>query len=106
MAVEEEVLRRDESIEDYRPCMEDCKQHLFEFMINDAEIVLGDSIAAYKTLLETTDLRIPHEWYPYARLMKRKIIYHGGPTNSGKTYQALQRLKQADPAKGYVFVIR
>ena len=35
-----------------------------------------------------------------ARMMKRKIIYHGGPTNSGKTYQALQRLKQADPEKG------
>jgi hypothetical protein len=28
--------------------------------------------------------------------MKRKIIYHCGPTNSGKTYEALQRLKQAD----------
>lgn len=32
--------------------------------------------------------------------MKRKIIYHGGPTNSGKTYHALQRLKAADPEKG------
>eukprot|EP01034_Spumella_vulgaris_P021411 gene21412-27441_t len=29
-----------------------------------------------------------------------KIIYHGGPTNSGKTYQALQRLKSADIEKG------
>ncbi len=27
--------------------------------------------------------------------MKRKIIYHEGPTNSGKTHQALQRLKEA-----------
>ena len=26
---------------------------------------------------------------------KRKIIFHGGPTNSGKTYQALQSLKAA-----------
>lgn len=25
-----------------------------------------------------------------------KIIYHGGPTNSGKTYNALQRLKTAN----------
>lgn len=34
------------------------------------------------------------------RLMKRNIIYHGGPTNSGKTYHALQRLKEADVTKG------
>mmetsp|Transcript_4467 Transcript_4467/g.12433 ORF Transcript_4467/g.12433 Transcript_4467/m.12433 type:complete len:202 (-) Transcript_4467:954-1559(-) len=27
--------------------------------------------------------------------MKRKIIFHGGPTNSGKTYSALQCLRQA-----------
>jgi ATP-dependent RNA helicase SUPV3L1/SUV3 len=32
--------------------------------------------------------------------MKRKIIYHGGPTNSGKTHHALERLKNADPDKG------
>jgi ATP-dependent RNA helicase SUPV3L1/SUV3 len=32
--------------------------------------------------------------------MKRRIIYHGGPTNSGKTYHALQALRQADPDKG------
>ena len=32
--------------------------------------------------------------------MKRKFIYHGGPTNSGKTYHALQRLAAADPEKG------
>lgn len=33
-------------------------------------------------------------------IMKRKVIYHGGPTNSGKTYHALQRLKAADPLHG------
>lgn len=32
--------------------------------------------------------------------MKRKIIYHGGPTNSGKTYHAIEALKRADPARG------
>ena len=77
-----------------------CKAFLFAIMIADAEKTLADVRAEYRTLCETSDLRIPHEWYPYARLMKRKIIYHGGPTNSGKTYHALQRLKAADPAKG------
>jgi len=33
--------------------------------------------------------------FPLARSLKRKIIFHAGPTNSGKTYQAMQRLSQA-----------
>jgi ATP-dependent RNA helicase SUPV3L1/SUV3 len=37
----------------------------------------------------------PQEWFPNARKIRRKIIYHGGPTNSGKTFNALERLKQA-----------
>lgn len=46
------------------------------------------------TLQDLTDLRLPHELYPRAAAMKRRIIYHEGPTNSGKTHEALQRLKQ------------
>ena len=37
----------------------------------------------------------PEKQYPEARGMKRHFILHIGPTNSGKTYQALQRLRQA-----------
>jgi len=33
--------------------------------------------------------------FPLARELKRKIIFHVGPTNSGKTYGALQALKEA-----------
>ncbi len=33
--------------------------------------------------------------YPIARQLKRQIIFHVGPTNSGKTYAALQHLKEA-----------
>ena len=88
------------SIEEKERRKQECKMFLFAIMIVDAEKVLAEVINAYQTLCETSDLRIPHEWYPYARLMKRKVIYHGGPTNSGKTYHALQRLKSADPTKG------
>ncbi|KAI8597000.1 P-loop containing nucleoside triphosphate hydrolase protein [Dissophora ornata] len=42
------------------------------------------------------DLRFPAEWSPVARLMKRKIIMHVGPTNSGKTHNALLRLQAAE----------
>ncbi len=71
-----------------------------------AKMLLGalkakaNDVAATTILTTHSDLTIPHEWYPLARLMKRKVIYHGGPTNSGKTYHALQRLRDADPAKG------
>ncbi len=37
----------------------------------------------------------PEKQYPEARGMKRHFILHIGPTNSGKTYQALQRLRLA-----------
>lgn len=43
-----------------------------------------------RTLVKTVDLTKPHLWYPMARALRRRIIYHAGPTNSGKTYQALQ----------------
>lgn len=29
--------------------------------------------------------------YPEARAIQRKIVYHAGPTNSGKTHHALER---------------
>jgi hypothetical protein len=41
---------------------------------------------------EWADLRKPWLWYPIARSMKRRIIVHTGPTNSGKTHAALEKL--------------
>ena len=34
--------------------------------------------------------------FPLARAMHRRFILHIGPTNSGKTYEAIERLKQAE----------
>ncbi|KXT03379.1 hypothetical protein AC578_3986 [Pseudocercospora eumusae] len=42
------------------------------------------------------DLRFPSEWFPATRAVHRTIHLHVGPTNSGKTYHALQRLEQAE----------
>ncbi len=33
--------------------------------------------------------------FPLARELKRKIVFHVGPTNSGKTYEALKALEEA-----------
>lgn len=41
------------------------------------------------------DLRYPMEWFPATRAMQRTIHLHVGPTNSGKTYRALQALENA-----------
>jgi ATP-dependent RNA helicase SUPV3L1/SUV3 len=49
--------------------------------------------AIVRLVLDMTD---PGKWYPAARAMKRKIHLHVGPTNSGKTYAAVQRLKNAE----------
>lgn len=35
----------------------------------------------------------PHLWYPNAREKKRNVFLHVGPTNSGKTHNALKRLE-------------
>lgn len=41
------------------------------------------------------DLRYPTEWYPSARTIQREVHLHVGPTNSGKTYNALKRLRES-----------
>ncbi|MCR5418887.1 MAG: hypothetical protein K6E84_08220 [Lachnospiraceae bacterium] len=48
-----------------------------------------------RMILKEIPDRIP-DLYPLARELKRHFILHIGPTNSGKTYQALERLKQAE----------
>lgn len=46
-------------------------------------------------LKKISDLRQPANWYPQTRLINRKIIFHSGPTNSGKTYHAMERFLKA-----------
>ena len=50
---------------------------------------------SWPTNLASVDMRNPGEWFPAARSIRRKIIMHVGPTNSGKTYRALKRLEVA-----------
>lgn len=47
-------------------------------------------------LKKISDLTNPSTWYPQARSKMRKIIFHAGPTNSGKTYHAMQRFLEAE----------
>ncbi|VVT44953.1 uncharacterized protein SAPINGB_P000589 [Magnusiomyces paraingens] len=45
--------------------------------------------------LVSIDMTNPGEWYPAARAIRRNVILHIGPTNSGKTYSALKALQGA-----------
>ncbi|OTA96085.1 hypothetical protein M434DRAFT_9172 [Hypoxylon sp. CO27-5] len=51
------------------------------------------SIAA--TQRKIADFRYPFEWFPATRALQRTIHLHVGPTNSGKTYNALKALENA-----------
>ncbi|KAI6091417.1 P-loop containing nucleoside triphosphate hydrolase protein [Hypoxylon rubiginosum] len=44
---------------------------------------------------EIADFRYPYEWFPATRALQRTIHLHVGPTNSGKTYNALKALENA-----------
>ena len=50
-----------------------------------------EQIAA-KALLEATGMHDYCRFFPAARALKRDIVFHCGPTNSGKTHAAMQEL--------------
>ena len=67
------------------------KYTFYAFLINPR--FTSSDITNQRTL---ADLRYPSEWYPATRREPRTVHLHIGPTNSGKTYHALQRLEQAE----------
>ena len=51
--------------------------------------------SACSKTIKMLDLRKPHLWYPVARALQRRLVYHKGPTHSGKTYNALRAMRSA-----------
>ncbi|KAM2769584.1 hypothetical protein PS2_012312 [Malus domestica] len=64
-------------------------------LINVVDKTKQYSSSSGTTQFDFTDLTSPHTWYPKARSKQRKVILHMGPTNSGKTYNALKRLESS-----------
>ena len=60
-----------------------------------AEEELSDHHIDLSSTDHLTDLTTPASWYPAARMLRRRVVAHMGPTNSGKTHAALQALKAA-----------
>ncbi|KAA8530683.1 hypothetical protein F0562_005383 [Nyssa sinensis] len=74
----------------------EAEKFLFPIFVEFCLEEFPDEIKRFRSMIESADLTKPHTWFPFARAMKRKIIYHCGPTNSGKTYNALQRFMEAN----------
>ncbi|GMR31567.1 hypothetical protein PMAYCL1PPCAC_01762, partial [Pristionchus mayeri] len=69
-------------------------ERLFPFFLEHAKRVFPH-LESMDDLRNISDLTQPHNWYPEARTIKRKIIFHAGPTNSGKTHTALERFRES-----------
>ncbi|XP_015988573.2 ATP-dependent RNA helicase SUPV3L1, mitochondrial isoform X1 [Rousettus aegyptiacus] len=67
---------------------------LFPFFLRHAKQIFP-VLECKDDLRKISDLRIPPNWYQEARAIQRKIIFHSGPTNSGKTYHAIQNYLSA-----------
>lgn len=63
---------------------------IFPYFLRHAREIFPH-LECMEELKQISDLRHPSNWYSEARSIKRKLIFHAGPTNSGKTYRALER---------------
>lgn len=61
---------------------------IIKFLEKEAEII--------KKLKQEIKILHPRKQFPETRKMKRHFVIHVGPTNSGKTYHAIEKLKNAD----------
>ncbi|CCF59565.1 hypothetical protein KAFR_0H01550 [Kazachstania africana CBS 2517] len=87
-----QVLLKEQS-----PTIERKFQYLFLKLLsyNHEKKTLPSAVQASESI-SITD---PIDWFPETRKIRRHIIMHLGPTNSGKTYRALKRLGEVD--RGY-----
>lgn len=63
---------------------------VFPYFLRHAKTVFPH-LDCMDDLKKISDLRQPANWYSNARAITRKIVFHAGPTNSGKTYHAMER---------------
>ncbi|ESO97005.1 hypothetical protein LOTGIDRAFT_115298 [Lottia gigantea] len=68
---------------------------IFPFFLHHAKEIFP-YIDRMEELRKISDIRTPADWYVDARAIQRKIIFHAGPTNSGKTHQALHQFLTAE----------
>jgi len=69
---------------------------LFPYFMNCAKSLYPDELC--EKLLSNNKLSCPPLWYLKTRNLRRRFVYHAGPTNSGKTHAALGRYMSAEKA--------
>jgi ATP-dependent RNA helicase SUPV3L1/SUV3 len=57
--------------------------------------IAGELLKRQRQALLARTVRDFKNLFPLARSLRRRLIFHTGPTNSGKTYTAFQQLKKA-----------
>ncbi|OQR74704.1 ATP-dependent RNA helicase SUV3 -like protein [Tropilaelaps mercedesae] len=68
---------------------------IFPYFMQHAKQVFPH-LDCMEELQKISDLRLPANWYPEARSIERKFVFHAGPTNSGKTYRAMEAFIKAE----------
>lgn len=56
---------------------------MYDWIMECAKRHLSDAIEFHRNRKSSADMRFPHNWFIEARKMRRRIIFHAGPTNSG-----------------------
>lgn len=67
-------------------------RRFLSWVLTTKKILSDDQLESLRNLQQLADLRFPSEAFPKARPYQRKFVMHVGPTNSGKTYNALRLL--------------
>lgn len=115
--IKQYIMRKDLQITQFESIYKQFRLHLLQQEKELEEILGNDNLNIeeniYKRFIQFINEKYPKERelfhqfksqmkfldpvkkFPKARSLKRKIIYHAGFTNSGKTYEAIQRLKSA-----------
>jgi hypothetical protein len=68
---------------------------LFDLYLFHIKTNYFQQLESLNHLTELCNLTQPENWFPATRMKKRVIYYHMGPTNSGKTFAAIEQLKKA-----------
>jgi ATP-dependent RNA helicase SUPV3L1/SUV3 len=67
-----------------------------KILFNFNKSIEGLKLKKQREALLARTIRDFKNLFPAARELRRKLIFHVGPTNSGKTYQAMKALEKAD----------
>ena len=95
-AVKKEMMQGKESRAFFNPKYRKEAEALYDQYLEEMHVRMEEE--RLKNAVLTTIPEHIKDAYPKARLYKRKFVLHIGPTNSGKTFKALQKFRGAEEA--------